>query len=61
MLGIHHSIEFIKSKFYNKIRNIYKAPYSPDLNPVENFFSFIKSLIRQSSLINNEIETILKI
>jgi transposase len=61
MLGIHHSIEFIKSKFDNNIRIIYNAPYSPDLNPIENFFSVIKSHIRQSSLINNEIDIILKI
>ena len=39
---IHHSVEFIKSKFENNIRILYNAPYSPDLNPIGKFFSVIK-------------------
>jgi transposase len=39
---IHHSKEFIKANFDGKIRILYNAPYSPDLNPIENFFSVLK-------------------
>ena len=40
---IHHSKEFIVKNFENKIRILYKAPYSPNLNPIENFFSLLIS------------------
>jgi transposase len=37
--------ESIKANFDGNIRILYNAPYYPDLNPIENFFSGLKKKI----------------
>jgi transposase len=39
---IQREKESIKANFNGKIRILYSAPYSPDLNPIKKFFSVLK-------------------
>lgn len=41
------SISNVSSIAYRKIKLLYLPPYSPDLNPIEECFSFIKHFIRR--------------
>lgn len=56
--GWHHSVRRVKAKHKtamvrkspadNGIRTRYLPPYSPDLNPIENTFSKLKSMVKSA-------------
>jgi transposase len=52
-VSFHHSkevINYIKSKMWNLL---FIPPYSPNFNPIENIFSYVKSYYRKNKNINH--------
>jgi len=41
--------------FFSGVRLVYLPPYSPDLNPIKECFSFIKAYIRRTGSIFRDI------
>jgi transposase len=48
-LSSHKTTKAKKAFKRNKIRFLFLPPYSPDLNPIENAFSKLKSLARSNA------------
>ena len=46
--SFHHSEKITEMCFEAGVRLLYLPPYSPDLNPIEEFFSELKSYIKQN-------------
>ena len=52
--SIHHSPAVQQMCTEAGVRLIYLAPYSPDLNPIEEFFAELKAFIRRNWQIYQE-------
>ena len=53
--SIHHSEELRLICEYAGVKLVYLPPYSPDFNPIEEFFSVLKSFIRRHWRRNKDI------
>jgi hypothetical protein len=52
-----HHMERIQQLCYNAgVKLIYLPPYSPDLNPIEEFFAELKAFIKQTGQFTNQIQ-----
>lgn len=51
--SIHHSY-FVRSVLGNQITFLFNAPYSPMLNPIEEFFSKFKALVKKEICTNEK-------
>jgi transposase len=43
-----HLIHFIFSYHFSGVKLLYLPPYSPDFNPIEECFSYMKAMIRRN-------------
>lgn len=55
----HHSHKVKDLADQKGLRIVYTPPYSPDFNPIENVFSYVKAIWRRLGPFSRDIKTIL--